>query len=51
MPILIKVAGKCTTDHISTAGTWYKYRGHLEDISNNMLLAASNAFLPSGHSS
>jgi aconitate hydratase len=45
MPILIKVAGKCTTDHISPAGPWYKYRGHLENISNNMLLAASNAFL------
>jgi aconitate hydratase len=50
MPILIKVAGKCTTDHISPAGPWYKYRGHLENISNNMLLAASNAFLPSGDS-
>lgn len=46
MPILIKVAGKCTTDHISPAGPWYRYRGHLENISNNMLLAASNAFLP-----
>lgn len=46
MPILIKVAGKCTTDHISPAGPWYKYRGHLENISNNMLLAAANAFLP-----
>jgi aconitate hydratase len=47
---LIKVAGKCTTDHISPAGPWYKYRGHLENISNNMLLAASNAFLHSGDS-
>ncbi|KAF2011519.1 aconitate hydratase [Aaosphaeria arxii CBS 175.79] len=47
MPILVKVKGKCTTDHISPAGPWYKYRGHLENISNNMLLAASNAFLPS----
>ncbi|KAH7126637.1 aconitase family-domain-containing protein [Dendryphion nanum] len=47
MPILAKVKGKCTTDHISPAGPWYKYRGHLENISNNMLLAASNAFLPS----
>ncbi|KAL7973218.1 aconitase family domain-containing protein [Trichoderma sp. SZMC 28014] len=46
MPILIKVRGKCTTDHISPAGPWYKYRGHLENISHNMLLAASNAFLP-----
>ncbi|KAH7069784.1 hypothetical protein BKA63DRAFT_519554 [Paraphoma chrysanthemicola] len=45
MPILVKVRGKCTTDHISPAGPWYKYRGHLENISNNMLLAASNAFL------
>lgn len=47
MPILLKVKGKCTTDHISPAGPWYNYRGHLENISNNMLLAASNAFLPS----
>lgn len=47
MPVLVKVKGKCTTDHISPAGPWYKYRGHLENISNNMLLAASNAFLPS----
>lgn len=47
MRILIKVKGKCTTDHISPAGPWYKYRGHLENISNNMLTAAENAFLPS----
>jgi len=46
MLILVKVKGKCTTDHISPAGPWYKYRGHLENISNNMLLAALNAFLP-----
>ncbi|PSN72669.1 aconitate hydratase [Corynespora cassiicola Philippines] len=46
MHVLIKVRGKCTTDHISPAGPWYNYRGHLENISNNMLLAASNAFLP-----
>ncbi|KAJ5714846.1 uncharacterized protein N7483_012027 [Penicillium malachiteum] len=46
MEILIKVSGKCTTDHISPAGPWYKYRGHLENISNNMLTTASNAFLP-----
>ena len=46
MPILVKVKGKCTTDHISPAGPWYKYRGHLENISNNMLLGATNAFLP-----
>ncbi|KAJ5718264.1 hypothetical protein N7488_003910 [Penicillium malachiteum] len=46
MEVLIKVSGKCTTDHISPAGPWYKYRGHLENISNNMLTTASNAFLP-----
>lgn len=46
MQILIKVKGKCTTDHISPAGPWYKYRGHLENISNNMLTTATNAFLP-----
>lgn len=46
IPILIKVAGKCTSDHISPAGRWYKYRGHLGNISNNMLLPATNAFLP-----
>ena len=45
MPILIKVKGKCTTDHISPAGPWYKYRGHLENISNNMLIAATNEFV------
>lgn len=50
MHVLIKVAGKCTTDHISPAGPWYRYRGHLENISNNMLLAASNAFLHSNDS-
>lgn len=47
MAILMKVKGKCTTDHISPAGPWYKYRGHLENISNNMLIAATSAFLPS----
>jgi len=41
--ILIKVKGKCTTDHISMAGPWLKYRGHLENISNNMLIGAMNA--------
>ncbi|KAJ5821961.1 uncharacterized protein N7525_011245 [Penicillium rubens] len=46
MKLLTKVAGKCTTDHISPAGPWYKYRGHLENISNNMLTTATNAFLP-----
>ncbi|KAG4412956.1 hypothetical protein IFR04_013906 [Cadophora malorum] len=38
--------GKCTTDHISPAGPWYDYRGHLDNISNNMLTGAENAFLP-----
>lgn len=41
--ILIKAKGKCTTDHISMAGPWLKYRGHLENISNNMLIGATNA--------
>ena len=36
--VLIKVHGKCTTDHISAAGPWLKYRGHLDNISNNMFL-------------
>ncbi|PVU95244.1 hypothetical protein BB561_001955 [Smittium simulii] len=43
MPILIKVKGKCTTDHISMAGPWLKYRGHLDNISNNMLIGAINS--------
>jgi len=43
-PLLIKVAGKCTTDHISPAGPWLKYRGHLDNISNNLLSGAVNAF-------
>ncbi len=43
-PLLIKVKGKCTTDHISMAGPWLKYRGHLENISNNMLIGAVNYF-------
>jgi aconitate hydratase len=42
MPILIKARGKCTTDHISMAGPWLKYRGHLDNISNNMLIGAEN---------
>lgn len=42
--LLIKVYGKCTTDHISMAGPWLKYRGHLDNISNNMLIGAVNAF-------
>lgn len=44
MPLLIKTKGKCTTDHISMAGPWLKYRGHLENISENMLMGAVNAF-------
>jgi len=44
MRILIKAKGKCTTDHISMAGPWLKYRGHLENISNNCLIGATNAF-------
>lgn len=41
--VLIKVEGKCTTDHISAAGPWLKYKGHLENISNNTLIGAVNA--------
>ncbi len=44
LPILVKAAGKCTTDHISMAGPWLKYRGHLENISGNLFLGAVNAF-------
>jgi aconitate hydratase len=42
--VLAKAKGKCTTDHISPAGKWLKYRGHLDNISNNMLLGAVNSF-------
>ncbi|MDQ3393671.1 MAG: aconitate hydratase [Bacteroidota bacterium] len=42
--LLIKAKGKCTTDHISMAGPWLKYRGHLDNISNNMLIGAINAY-------
>lgn len=42
--LLIKAQGKCTTDHISMAGPWLKYRGHLDNISNNLLIGALNAF-------
>jgi len=42
LPVLIKAKGKCTTDHISAAGPWLKYRGHLDNISNNMLIGAIN---------
>lgn len=38
LTVLIKVKGKCTTDHISAAGPWLKYRGHLDNISNNMFI-------------
>ena len=44
LKILIKTKGKCTTDHISMAGPWLKFRGHLENISKNLLLGATNAF-------
>ena len=44
MKLLIKAKGKCTTDHISMAGPWLKYRGHLDNISNNMLIGAVNAY-------
>lgn len=44
MRILIKAKGKCTTDHISMAGPWLKYRGHLENISNNCFIGAVNYF-------
>jgi len=44
LPVLIKTKGKCTTDHISMAGPWLRYRGHLDNISNNMFLGAINAF-------
>ena len=44
LPILVKIKGKCTTDHISPAGPWLMYRGHLDKISDNLLLGAVNAF-------
>lgn len=44
LPLLMKVKGKCTTDHISMAGPWLRYRGHLQNISRNLLLGAVNAF-------
>jgi aconitate hydratase len=44
LPLLLKAKGKCTTDHISMAGPWLKYRGHLDNISNNMFIGAINAF-------
>jgi len=44
LPLLLKARGKCTTDHISMAGPWLRYRGHLDMISDNMFLGAQNAF-------
>ncbi len=44
IPVLLKAKGKCTTDHISMAGPWLRFRGHLDNISNNMFLGAINAF-------
>ena len=44
LKLLIKAKGKCTTDHISMAGPWLKFRGHLDNISNNMLIGATNYF-------
>jgi aconitate hydratase len=44
LPIMIKAKGKCTTDHISPAGAWLSLRGHLDNLSDNMLLGAVNAF-------
>jgi aconitate hydratase len=44
MTLLIKAKGKCTTDHISMAGPWLRYRGHLDNIANNTLIGAVNAF-------
>ena len=44
MRLLIKAKGKCTTDHISMAGPWLRYRGHLDNISNNLLMGATNFF-------
>jgi aconitate hydratase len=44
LPLLIRVKGKCTTDHISMAGFWLRYRGHLDNISNNYMIGAVNSF-------
>jgi len=48
LPLLIKTKGKCTTDHISPAGYWLRFRGHLDNISNNMFTGAVNAFGDTG---
>jgi aconitate hydratase len=44
LPVIMKAKGKCTTDHISPAGYWLKFRGHLDNIANNMFIGAVNAF-------
>ncbi len=44
MPVLLKAKGKCTTDHISMAGPWLRFRGHLDNISNNMFIGAINSY-------
>ena len=44
MPVLVKASGKCTTDHISPAGAWLAFRGHLDNLSDNMFLGAVNSF-------
>ena len=44
LPVLLKAKGKCTTDHISMAGPWLRFRGHLDNISNNMFIGAINAY-------
>ncbi|TDM99106.1 hypothetical protein CEE86_14205, partial [Lactobacillus crispatus] len=44
MPVLLKAKGKTTTDHISPAGPWLRYRGHLDRFSDNMFMGATNAF-------
>ncbi|MCG3135678.1 MAG: Aconitate hydratase A [Planctomycetes bacterium] len=44
LPVLVQAKGKCTTDHISPAGPWLKFRGHLDRISDNLLIAATNRF-------
>src|SRR4051794_12670566 len=46
MQVLLKAAGKCTTDHISPAGPWLRYRGHLTNISGNLFIGVNNAFTP-----
>jgi aconitate hydratase len=46
LPVLLKAVGKCTTDHISPAGPWLRYRGHLTNISGNLFVGVNNAFTP-----